>query len=192
MNSADFDTQFNRLVESFHLPTDAKRETLAMDWYQAVQGYDLDVLERSITTLIRSAQDRFWPPLGTLLNLCRGRAAGAPSGKCQTCHGSTWIESAPFLSNGMIYENTVIRCPDCGVPAPQYAAPSHRGNLTASEYREWSQRDKQPQNMPDGLQAHPFPPEDFSDMRAAMDRLHLKLFGFARPKKSDQGKDEVA
>jgi hypothetical protein len=97
MNSADFDVQFDRLTGHFHLPADTTRETVALDWYQALQAYEFEVVERSITTLIRSAQDRFWPPLGKLLELCRGRAAGTVrGGKCATCFGSTWIDSAPF------------------------------------------------------------------------------------------------
>ncbi len=192
MNPADFDDQFNRLTGHFHLPTDSSRETVAGDWYQAVKGYDVAVFERAVTTMTRSSQDRFWPPLGRVLDLCRGRAAGnAPSGKCATCHGSTWIESAPFKSNGMIYANTLLRCPDCGVPAPHYSVPSHRDGLTAIEYQEWSQRQKQLDYMPDGMKAHPFAPEDQSELRTAMDRLHLKIFGHARPSRED-AKDGAA
>lgn len=178
MNAADFDDQFNRLVGHFHLPTDASRETLAQDWYQAVQGYDSAVLERAVTTLTRTSQDRFWPPLGRVLDLCRGRAAGNDSGgKCRTCHGSTWIDSAPFKSNGMIYEGAVIRCPDCRVPAPNYTAPSHREPLTAIEYREWSEGTSKPDYMPEGCKAKPRPDGERTEMKAAMDRLRIKLFG---------------
>lgn len=182
MNSADFDTQFSRLTAHFHLPADASRESLGMDWYQAVQGYDVAVLERAVTTLTRTSQDRFWPPLGRVLDLCRGRASGAPSGKCQTCHGSTWIESAPFKSNGMIYDNCVIRCPDCRVPQPQYAPPAFRDGLTALEYREWSQGPNA-DTMPDGCKGKPWDVEALKAHKAAMwkmfDVLRLKLFGAA-------------
>lgn len=178
MNPADFDTQFNRLTGHFHLPADASRETIGTDWFNAVQGYDSDVLERSVTTLIRTAQDRFWPPLGRLLDLCRGRASGATaSGKCGTCHGSAWIDSAPFIANGMIYENTVVRCPDCGVPAPNYTAPNHRDGLTAIEYREWSEGTNNCDYMPEGCKAKTRPDGEANEMRAAMERLRLRLFG---------------
>lgn len=194
MNAADFDVQFNRLTGHFHLPTDANRDQVALDFLNAVQHFEIEQLERGVTELIRTSQDRFWPPLGRLLTAVRSKTERQDrgNGKCATCHGSGWIESAPFQSNGMIYENALLRCPDCGIPAPQYTVPNHRSGLTASEYREWSQREKQPQYMPEGLQAHPLPPEDFTDMRAAMDRLHLKLFGFARPNTSEAKGDRVA
>lgn len=178
MNPADFDTQFNRLAGHFHLPADASRDTMAGDWYQAVQGYELAVLERSVTTLIRTAQDRFWPPLGRLLDLCRGRASSATgSGKCGTCHGATWIDSAPFKANGMIYDGCVVRCPDCHVPQPNYTAPSHRDGLTAIEYREWSEGTNDRDYMPEGCKAKARSLGEANEMRAAMERLRLKLFG---------------
>ena len=182
MNSADFDTQFDRLVGAFHLPTDSTREKVAMDWFQALQGYELAVVERSVTTMIRAAQDRYWPPLGTLLNHCRGRAAGSPTGKCATCHGSTWIESAPFKSNGMIYAGAVIRCPDCSVPAPQYSAPSRRDSLTAIEYREWSEGSSPRDYMPEECKAKPWKSDadrlsHKAEMLAAFEKLRIRLFG---------------
>jgi hypothetical protein len=184
MNAADFDTQFDRLTGHFHLPTDATRETVAQDWYEAIQGYDREIVEQSITTLIRSAQDRYWPPMGKLLELCRGKASSSvQSGKCATCHGSTWIDVAPFRSNGMIYEGAVIRCPDCRVPVPKYHAPSHRHGLTAVEYREWSQGTDNRDYMPEGCKAKPWAPgarEAFkAEMLKAFTRLKIKLFGEA-------------
>lgn len=183
MSPADFDDQFNRLTGHFHLPVDVSRETVALDWLRAVQGYDAAIVEHAVTTLIRGAQDRFWPPLGRLLDLCRGRASGSDrGGRCPTCAGSHWIDSAPFKSNGMIYENVVIRCSDCGVPAPQYTAPSHRDALTAIEYREWSEGTMGRDYMPEGCQAKPWKSEAArlqhqAEMRAGFEQLRRKLFG---------------
>lgn len=177
MTPADFDVQFNRLTAHFHLPADANREALALDWLKAFEHYHVDALDHAITDVTRTAQDRFWPSLGKVLGIVRGRIAGMEkTGKCTTCHGSTWIDSAPFKSNGMIYENVVVRCPDCGVPAPQYAAPSHREPLTASEYAAWRRSEDQPQYMPEPCQARPHseaPPE----LKAVFEKLRIKLFG---------------
>jgi hypothetical protein len=178
VTAADFDTQFNRLTGHFHLPADASRESVALDWYRAVEHYDVNDLDHAITELIRSSKDRYWPPLGSVLRSMRGRQAGNDrGGKCPTCHGSTMIESAPFVSNGMIYANVMQRCPDCGVPPPVYTAPSNRAGLTASEYREWSQRERQPQYMPDGMQAHPWKADDETELKAGMAKLRVNLFG---------------
>jgi len=180
MTSADFDTQFNRLTGHFHLPVDASRETVGLDWFRAVEHYHIDALELAVTELIRSAQDRFWPPLGKMLSTLRGRLDKYErTGKCATCHGSTWIDSAPFKSNGMVYQGVVVRCPDCAIPSPHYTAPGHREGLTASEYAQWAQGDHAKDYMPAGCKAHPFKAEDQTEIRAAMNRLHLKLFGRA-------------
>lgn len=142
MNAADFDDQFNRLTAHFHMAADANRATVSMDWYQAVQHYHVDALERGVTDVIRNATDRFWPPLGKLLEAIRGRMAGVEKTRntCATCHGSTWIESRPWKSNHRIYEG-FQRCPDCGVPAPVHHVGDHREELTATEYAQWMRRE---------------------------------------------------
>ncbi|MEY4387198.1 MAG: hypothetical protein RLY20_2481 [Verrucomicrobiota bacterium] len=178
MNAADFDAQFDRLTGHFHLPAESKRETVALDWFKAVEHYEIAALDRAVTELIRASQDRFWPALGKVLGLLQSKVDRYDrGGKCATCHGSSWIESAPFKSNGMIYEGVCLRCPDCGVPPPAYNTPNNRSSLTAAEYREWSQREQQPNYMPDGLQAKPTREGEVSEMKAAMDRLRIKLFG---------------
>jgi len=185
VNAADFDTQFNRLTQHFHLPTDGTRETLAMDWFKAVEHYHVDALERAVTELTRTSQDRFWPALGKVLTLIQSRIDRyeRTSGKCQTCHGSTWIESAPFKANGMIYEGVCIRCPDCGTPAPPYTPPAHRKGLTSSEYAQWAQGDHERDYMPEFAKAKPWKPESLSkhkaEMHAMFERLRIKLFGAA-------------
>lgn len=179
MTLPEFDVQFNRLAGHFHMPTDASRETLAVDWFKAVEHYHVDALDRAVTELIRTAEDRFWPALGKVLKLIQSRfdKYERTSGKCQTCHGSSWIDSAPYKSNGMIYEGVCVRCPDCGIPAPDYKQPNGRTALTSREFAEWRLNDHPKQYMPAGLEAKPFKAGELEDMRAAMNRLHIKLFG---------------
>lgn len=183
MTVAEFDGQFNRLTEHFHLPTDSSRETIGIDWFKAVEHYHVDALERGVTELIRTAQDRFWPPLGRLTNAIRARLAGMDRqpGKCHTCHGSGWIDSAPFKANGMVYSNVCQRCPDCGIPAPAYTEPHRREALTSREFAEWRMGDSPRDYMPDGCKAKPWNPEahaaHVASMRAVFASLRLKLFG---------------
>lgn len=138
MNSAEFDRQFSRLTDHFMLPLDGSRETIAVDWFSALEHYHIDAMERGVTELIRTRTDRFWPPLSTLLTAIKSRMAGMDHtrDKCPTCGGSTWIEAAPWKSNGRVYTG-FQRCPDCGVPAPPYKAPEGRQELTAAEYAMW-------------------------------------------------------
>lgn len=138
MNAADFDTQFSRLTAHFHLPVDASRETVAIDWFKALEHYHVDALERGVTELIRTHPDRFWPPLSKLLGAIKTKLAGYDKtrDKCQTCNGTTWIDATPWKSNSRVYEG-FQRCPDCGVPAPEYKSVGHREELTAVEYQAW-------------------------------------------------------
>jgi hypothetical protein len=179
MNAADFDTQFNRLTGHFHLPTDASREMLALDWLKAMEHYHVDALDRAVTELIRTEEERYWPALGKVIGIIKHRIDKydrAP-GKCATCHGSSWIDSQPFKSNGMIYGNVLMRCPDCGIPAPQYSEPGGRKPLTAQEYRDWTNGDSNRQYMPEGLQGKPRPESETSEIKEAMARLRVQLFG---------------
>lgn len=178
MSPAEFDGQFNRLTAHFHLPTESNRDQVALDWLKAVEHYHVDALDHGVTDLIRQSQDRFWPSLGKLLVIVRGRIAGMEkAGKCATCHGSGWLDSAPFKANGMIYENVVARCHDCGIPSPQYTAPSHRQELTAHEYAEWGRKEHDRNYMPHGLEAKTRPEGEVTEIKAAMERLRIKLFG---------------
>lgn len=138
MNSSEFDEQFNRLTDHFHLPGDSSRDTIAVDWFRAVQHYHVDALDRGVTELIRHAKDRFWPALGKLTDAIKSRMAGVDRtrGQCLTCHGTTWIEAQPWKSNGRIYTG-FQRCPDCGVPAPEYRGVGQRDELTVTECQQW-------------------------------------------------------
>ena len=158
MNPAEFDDQFNRLTGHFHLPTDANREMVAMDWLKAVEHYHVDALDHAVTQLIRQATDRFWPPLGKLLEIIRGRMAGMEKtrDKCATCHGSTWVDVWPYQVNGIVYTG-VQRCPDCGVPAPEMGKPNpYRKPLTKAEYQNYLAGTFGRDAMPDNAKAkHP-------------------------------------
>ncbi len=158
MNAAGFDEQFNRVAAHFHLPTDSSRETVAMEWFRAVEHYHIDALDHAVTHLIRQATDRFWPPLGKLLEIIRGRIAGMDKtrDKCATCHGSTWVDVWPYQVNGLVYTG-VQRCPDCGVPAPEMPKENpYRKPLTKAEYQAYLAGTFGRSAMPDGTGAkHP-------------------------------------
>lgn len=179
MNPADFDVQFNRLTAHFHLPVDASRETLALDWLKAVEHYHVDALEHAVTVLIRTEQDRFWPALGKLLTLVQARIGryDRTPGKCGTCAGSTWIESWPMRTHdGLVYEY-LQRCPDCGTPAPEMKPQPFMSPLTKEEYGRFKAGHWEHPPMPLGLEAKPRPVGEQTEIRAAMARLYAKLFG---------------
>lgn len=182
MNSAEFDTQFNRLKSHFHAPSAV--DEVGIEWFQSLEHYHIDALDRGVTHLIRTSTDRFWPALGTLREAIQTRMAGLAfvHSKCLTCHGNGWIDTAPFFSNGLLYDNAVVRCPDCGKPAPEYQAPSSRRALTAVELAQWRSGElAQPNMMPEGLRAWPESAEErmkrVETTRMALDRLRVKLFG---------------
>ena len=135
MNAGAFDTQFNRLKAHFHLGADVDKGALGVEWFQAVEHYHIDALDHAVTMLIRGATDRFWPPLGKLLEIIRGRIAGMERhhDKCGTCHGSTWIEAWPWQVNRLVYRG-MQRCPDCGVPALPIKSSTYGQPLNKTEY----------------------------------------------------------
>lgn len=156
MNAAEFDQQFNRLTAHFHLPVDASRDAIALDWFRAVEQWPLEALEKAVTHMIYTETERYWPALGKLLEAIRIKSAGTPrnDGQCPTCGGGGWLETHPFLSNGMVYANTLIRC-SCK-PAPNVEPSRGRRPLTATEYRAYSTGEMPRDYMPDGLKAkHP-------------------------------------
>lgn len=182
MNAADFDTQFNRLTAHFHLPADASRETLAHDWFKALEHYHIDALEHAVTELTRTATDRYWPALGKITELIRNKIGRYDkfNGKCQTCHGSTWIEAWPVVWDKKLYE-MFSRCPDCGVPAPEMKKPHpHARPATREEYEGWKDGTSYRDTMPDFAQAKPWKPgareAHKAQMREMFDRLRRKLF----------------
>lgn len=138
MSAAEFDTQFNRLKAHFHLGADVDKSALGVEWFQSVEHYHVDALDHAVTQLIRQATDRFWPPLGKLLEIIRGRMAGMEKtrDKCATCSGSTWVEAWPWQVNGVVYTG-MSRCPDCGVPAPEMKPSPYRAPLTKVQYQSY-------------------------------------------------------
>ena len=183
MTSAEFDRQFARLASHFLLPMDESRDTIAADWMKALAHYHVDALDHAVTEMIRTAQDRYWPPLGKVLGLITSRLGryDRTHGKCETCHGSTWIEAWPVVWDGKLYEMHA-RCPDCGVPAPEMKKP-HPGARPATklEYEEWKSGRYARDTMPEFAKAKPWKPgakeAHTAEMREFFDQLRVKLFG---------------
>lgn len=140
MTPAEFSKQWKRLKAAFRLPADLEPKEVEREWFRALEHHHVDAVDIGITKIIREAESTFWPALGLLVQAIRDRIAsiGKVKGPCPTCHGSTWIEALPFWANGgILYENVVERCPDCGVPKPQVYHEADRTPLTAVEYAQW-------------------------------------------------------
>lgn len=157
MNAAEFDDQFNRLKAAFAAPFDVPMDTIGLELFRALQAYGLPEVERGVTHLIDTETDRRkWPTPGKVLEAIRIKSAGITrnDGQCPTCGGGGWLETHPFLSNGMVYANTLIRC-SCK-PAPNVEPSQGRRPLTATEYRAYSTGEMPRDYMPEGLKAkHP-------------------------------------
>jgi hypothetical protein len=184
MTAQEWSTQWRRL-DQFRVGGDADRAEVDLEWFAQLKHFHIDAVKHGITQLIGSAKDTFLPGLGLLKEFIQARIdryARTHQG-CQTCHGSTWIESAPFKSNRMIYEGVCMRCPDCGVPAPEYADSGRREALTSREFAEWRMNDHPKASLPEGLQAKVWNPEALAthkrEMYSMLERLRLKLFGAA-------------
>lgn len=183
MTSAEFDRQFARLAAHFHLPADESRETISADWMQALKHYHVEALEHAVTELTRTATDRFWPPLGKVLELIKARLGryDRPAGTCATCNGSTWIEAQPWKSNGIIYEG-LQRCPDCAVPAPVLHERRMTQPLTSLESHEHQKGRYGRDLMPDGMKAkHPEAVAN-PEFKAWAEALKKRLFGVEEEK----------
>lgn len=182
MNPAEFDDQFNRLTAHFHLPTDASRETIALDWLKALEHHHIDAFEHAVTEITRTSTERFWPALGKIteiINTRKSRYDKTP-GRCATCHGSTWIEAWPVVYDGKLYE-MFARCPDCGVPAPEMKKPHpHARPATKEEYEAWRAGDVMRDTMPEFAKAKAWKPgareAHKAEMREMFDGLRRKLF----------------
>lgn len=76
-----------------------------------------------------------------------------------------------------VYE-VLQRCPDCGVPAPPIDKHTHHLTpLTREEYDRWKSGNWEHPPMPPRLDAKPRPEGEKTDIRAAMERLRITLFG---------------
>lgn len=176
MTPAEWGAQWRRL-DQFRVS--GERSEVSAEWFAQLKHYHVDAVDYGITQLIGQAKDTFLPGLGLLKDFIQARfdRYQRTDGKCATCHGSTWVDAPPFMENGMICANAVVRCPDCGIPAPAYTAPSSRRPLTAREYAEWRLNDHPKQYMPEGLQAKPRPASEATEIKQAMAKLRVKLFG---------------
>lgn len=178
MNASEFDDQFNRLKNQFHLAGDVNADQLAMEWFNAVKHLHVDALERAVTEIIRTARDTFFPPLGVLLETIRTRMAGSERdhNRCRTCNGCGWIESWPVMSWGLVYEMNQ-RCPDCGIPAPQFTKPHKSRPLTRSECDDYRELKSNRDTMPDwGKARKPLDPTAQNEIREFMTALRERLF----------------
>ncbi|NDE99636.1 MAG: hypothetical protein EB034_15375 [Verrucomicrobia bacterium] len=138
MTINEFHREFGRLQKHFRINEDDHDE-IVRDWFKALSHYHVDVLSNAIDQVIQDATDTFWPALGKITNAIRSRMSKYEQARneCATCHGNTWILSAPFWSNGLLYDANYVRCPDCGVPPPAYNEPPYRTPLTATEYAQY-------------------------------------------------------
>ena len=181
MTAFEWDEQFSRLENHFHVPVGADKDKLSIEWFNAMQHWHVDAVDRGVTDVIRNARDRFWPPLGLVIEAIRVRLAGVEkiNNKCETCHGSTWIEAWPVIIGGRVYEMNQ-RCPDCGVPAPPMPKPHPSARpLTKAEYEAWQTDRAYRDTMPDFAKAKKpaLSADDRSELRDWINQLRQKLFG---------------
>lgn len=188
MTLDDWTAQWHRL-DHFHIRGDADRDSLSAEWFRQLQHHHVDAVDAGITQLIGKAEDTFLPGLGLLKSFIQARIDRydrAP-GKCATCHGSTWIEVAPWKSYGIVYEG-VRRCPDCGVPAPQGDDRAVMEPLSALELHEYQAGRYNRDLMPAFAQAKPVSEEKRlaarEDFRQWSEKLCVKLFGVTEAKAS--------
>lgn len=137
MTINEFNRELGRLETHFRL-NDEDRPGIVRDWFKALAHYHVDALSRACDQVIQEATDTFWPALGRITGAIRSRMSKYEQTRraCPTCNGNTWIEVMPWKSNGLLYEG-FQRCPDCGVPPPDYTAPPYRQELTATEYAQY-------------------------------------------------------
>ena len=137
MNVQEFDAAFARLEHHFRIDPD-DRATIFKDWFAQLAHYHIDAVSNAVDEVIRDATDTFWPALGKITNAIKSKLTRYEHVRreCLTCHGNLWIEGMPWKSNGMVYTG-YQRCPDCGVPPPNYTPPPYREPLTATEYAQW-------------------------------------------------------
>lgn len=136
MTINEFHREFGRLENHFRMEGDKKEIT--REWFKALSHFHVDALSHAVDKVIQEAQDTFWPALGKITSAIRARIMRYEHTRntCATCHGNTWIQAQPEKVFGMIYARHQ-RCPDCGVPPPDYN-PNRYGcePLTALEYQQ--------------------------------------------------------
>lgn len=111
------------------------------EWFAAFQCVDVDDMAAAIGRMVQRRTSSFWPTPGELREHVQAVTAGRVESqtKCQSCHGSGWIDAPPYRANGGLAYEGVRRCPDCGKPAPnlQHLDGLHTP-MTPAEVREWA------------------------------------------------------
>lgn len=181
MTFPEWQPQWARLAH-FRISADVDRDHLEAEWFAQLKHWHVDAVDAGVTLLIGHAKDNFLPGLGLLKDYIRqqiGRYERTP-GQCATCHGTSWIEASPWKSNGLVYEG-VVRCPECGIPAPQVNDRKVTKPLTPLEQHEYQAGRYSREWMPVGLEAKPWNPDAKAQHKSAMrqlfDRLRIHLFG---------------
>ncbi len=139
MTTHEFVPQFERMERAFRpVDTDVRASVFA-DWFGQLQHYAIEAVEHGISDVIASKRDTFWPAIGEVRGRIQDRLRGLPKtpGKCDTCHGSGWVEAGPVKANGGLIYETVRRCSDCGIPAPQQTTQAHQEPLSGTEYQAY-------------------------------------------------------
>jgi len=123
-------------------PVDAEqRGAVFADWFSALSHFAIEAVEHGVSDVIASKRDTFWPAVGEVRGRIEDRLRGVPkvSSRCQTCHGSSWVDAGPHKANGGLIYEPVMRCPDCGIPAPKpIPGASRLEPLNGVEYRAWA------------------------------------------------------
>ena len=182
MTFQEWQPQWARLAH-FHVSGDTDRGQLEAEWFAQLKHWHVDAVDHGVTKLIGGARDNFLPGLGLLKDHIQARLGryDKTPGRCPTCHGSGWVDAAPFKSNGLVYANVSQRCPDCGIPAPQVEAHGHREPLTELQRHEYEAGRYGRDIMPEGLKAKPWDEAKRAthkaQMMAAFEKLRIRLFG---------------
>ena len=115
----------DRMVAAGFVPPDLARPILFQEWYRHVRTVSVADLNHAITKLAESRELRFWPTPAEFKRFLPNHDIGQHQVRCLTCHDTKWVDATPYHANGndpktgkpLVYEG-VIRCPDCGTPAP--------------------------------------------------------------------------
>lgn len=149
MTSMEARLEFDRFkAQGFRLSADAVEAEVFAEFFRALSHYAVEAVHEAVSETIHAAKDQWWPAVGVISEKIRARLAGLPRtrAECETCKGSTWVQVAPMKALGCVYEG-VVRCPDCGVPAPTLPE-RHLEPLSAVEYQQWMSGEHPQQTAP--------------------------------------------
>lgn len=135
MTATEWKRQWTRLLSHFRLNPNADPAPIEREWFAHLKHHHVDAVEAGLSHLVGSATETHWPALGTLKQAIQAHLSKYEHTRahCETCHGSGWVEAAPWRANGgHVYQGNE-RCPDCGIPAPEYKPLSTRTPLNAIE-----------------------------------------------------------